>query len=457
MRKSLLDQLSLTPAAIDHRHAKELETISELLDQMPQAAALVYEDLSWRGSKKVDPSRGRDGMPAERVVRVGLLKQMTGFSYEQLEFHLRDSQTYRAFARMSYADKPVKKSTLQKNVKRVKAETWEAINAMVVLKAQQLDIEGGETIRTDCTVVESNIHHPTDSSLLWDCVRVLARIMDSAKQDFGIDFTDHRRCAKRRGMKIANAKSSQQRKPLYRDLIKVTDKTIKQAERVVGELQRVEPNSVTQAALIAGLIDELQQYIGLANRVVSQAERRVLRGETVPASEKIVSIFEPHTDIIIKDNRETQFGHKICLSTGTSGVITDLVVEEGNPADCTLAVGAITRIKSLFGKVPSQVAFDGGFASRANLAQLKDLGVEDVAFNKRCGLEITDMAKSKTVYRTLSAFRSGIEGTISFLKRSFGLARCTWRGFASFKAYAQASVLACNLLIVARQLLAASS
>jgi IS5 family transposase len=396
-------------------------------------------------------------MAAEQVLRVAILKQMTGSSYAKLEFHLADSATYRTFVRLGYGSKLPKKSTLQKNVKRVRPETLEKVNQQVVLKAQGLGIEKGVKMRTDCTVVESNIHHPTDSSLLWDSVRVLTRTLGKAKEDFAVQFTNHSRRAKRRSLNISNAKSFQQRKPLYRDLIKVTEKTLKQAERVAEELQHIEPDSLMQAARLSSLIAELEEYTGLANQVVSQAERRVLRGESVPASEKIVSIFEPHTDIIIKAYRETEYGHKICLSTGPSGLVTDLVVEEGNPADANLAVRMVERAKSLFGKAPRQVSFDGGFATRANLGAIKALGVQDAAFNKRCGLEITDMAKSKSVYRALSAFRSGIEGSISFLKRSFGLARCMWRGFASFKAYAQASALACNLLILARHVLANTS
>jgi IS5 family transposase len=453
MRKNLLDQLPLTPATVDHRHAQELATISAVLDHLPEAVRLVHEDLSWRGRKRIDPTRGRDGMAAEQVLRVAILKQMTGFSYEQLAFHLTDSNTYRTFCRLSFAERTLKKSRLQKNVKRVKAETWEAINKMVLLKAKELDIEAGDKVRTDCTVVESNIHHPTDNSLLCDCVRVLVRIMGNAKDEFGIAFTNHSRRAKRRSMKISNAKSLSQRKPLYRDLIKVTDMTIAQAEQVSKQLQQVVPASIVQAVLAEALIGELKQYIGLAHRVVSQAERRVLRGESVPANEKLFSIFETHTDIIIKDNRDPEYGHKICLSTGPSGLVTDLVVEEGNPADSTLATRTIERLKALFGKAPRQASFDGGFASRANLADIKALGVKDVAFNKRCGLEITDMVKSKPIYRALSAFRSGIEGTISFLKPDFGLARCLWRGFASFNAYAHASVLACNLLVLVRHML----
>jgi IS5 family transposase len=144
------------------------------------------------------------------------------------------------------------------------------------------------------------------------------------------------------------------------------------------------------------------------------------------------------------------------LTSGASGLVTDAVVEQGNPADASLAVRMVQRQKDLYGKPPRQVCFDGGFASRANLADIKALGVADVAFHKRCRLEIEDMVKSTWVYRRLRAFRAGIEGVISFLKRGFGLGRCLWRGFRSFQAYVQASVLACNLLTVARHALAAA-
>jgi IS5 family transposase len=303
-------------------------------------------------------------------------------------------------------------------------------------------------------VVESNIHHPTDSSLLWDSVRVLARLMAHARDEFGIEFHDHRRRAKRRALNISNAKNDQQRKALYRDLLKVTKKTVTQAESAIEQLAEVVPAGPVQMAQLTALSTELDHYLDLAQRVIYQTERRVLDGEQVPASEKLVSIFETHTDIIIKDNRDTLYGHKLCLTSGASGLVTDAVVEEGNPADSTLAVQMVQRQKELYGKAPRQACFDGGFASRANLADIKALGVEDVAFHKRCRLQVKDMAKSPAVYRTLRAFRAGVEGVISFLKRSFGLDRCAWRGFESFKAYVQASVLACNLLTIARHALA---
>jgi IS5 family transposase len=393
-------------------------------------------------------------LAAEQLLRVAVLKQMTGFSYEQLAFHLADSNTYRTFCRLGFDRKPPSKSALQKNVKRVRATTWQAIHQLVARRAQQLGVETGNKVRTDCTVVESNIHHPTDSSLLWDSVRVLTRIMAQANEQFGIGFHDHTRRAKRRAVGINNAKTTSQRKPLYRDLIKVTDKAIKQADTVAEQLDHVDVGSIMQAALVQSLATQLRDYASLARQIITQTERRVFGGETLPPSEKLVSIFEPHTDIIVKDRRETLYGHKLCLTSGASGIVTDVVVERGNPADSTLAVHMIERHKELFGQVPLQASFDGGFASRDNLTTIKQLGVKDVAFSKRCRLEVTDMVKSKWLYRKLRNFRAGIEGVISFLKRGFGLGRCLWRGFQSFEAYVHASVVACNLLVIARHALA---
>jgi transposase, IS5 family len=202
------------------------------------------------------------------------------------------------------------------------------------------------------------------------------------------------------------------------------------------------------------IAQQLRHYGELTKRVIDQTQRRVLCGEQVAATEKIVSIFEPHTDIIVKDRRETLYGHKICLTAGASGLVTDAVVEDDNPADSTLAIKMVRRQRELYGRAPRQVSFDGGFTSKNNLAEIKALGVEDVAFSKRAGIPISDMAKSAWVYRRVRDFRAGVEGTISFLKRVFGLDRCTWSGLASFKAYVSGSVLACNLLVLARHLLA---
>ncbi len=387
-------------------------------------------------------------MSAEQVLMALLIKQMNDFSYELLAYHLADSRTYRAVCGFGIGDKSPSDKTLQRDIKKVNANTLEAINRILLAIAAATGIEKGRMVRVDCTVVESNIHHPTDSSLLWDCVRVLSRWTQRATEISEVIVTDHCRRAKRRALGILNARTNKERKKLYRDLLKVAHKTLDDGQRVRAALKGGPTTDPLKAMVIEG---QLQHYSALARQVITQTERRVLGGESLSPQDKIVSIFEPHTDIIIKDRRDILFGHKVTITGGVSGLLTDLVIEQGNPADVTLAQRMMTRQREIFGRVPRQAAFDGGFASKENLAAIKTLGVNDVAFAKKRGLAITEMAKSTWVYKKLRNFRAGIEGMISFLKRCFAMGRCTWRGLASFQAYAWSSVLTANFLLVARR------
>ena len=446
MRDTVRKQLPLVEPAIEHEHAAELHGIRHLVDEHSAIADLIHADLV-RGLK--NPHTGRRGkLSAEQVLMALLIKQMNDFSYEVLAYHLADSRTYRAVCGFGIGDKTPSGKTLQRDIKKIGADTLEAINRILVTSAAASGIEKGRKVRVDCTVVESNIHHPTDSSLLWDCVRVLSRWTQHAVEISDVVVANHCRRAKRRELGILNARNNKQRTKLYRDLLKVSRMTCSDSERVLAAL---ECGPTTDPLWAMVIMAELRHYLVLARQVIAQTERRVLRGESVPPQDKIVSIFEPHTDIIIKDRRETLFGHKVTLTGGASGVLTDLVIEQGNPADVTLAQRMISRQQEIFGRVPRQAAFDGGFASKENLAAIKELGVKDVAFAKRRGLAITQMAKSTWVYKKLRDFRAGIEGMISFLKRCFAMRRCTWRGFGSFKAYAWASVLTANFLLVARR------
>jgi IS5 family transposase len=381
-----------------------------------------------------------------------VIKQLEGYSYEDLAFHLVDSSSYRALCGFGLGDEVPSANTLQRNVKRVRAETLESINRLLVVDAKRAGVEKGRTVRVDCTVEETNIHEPTDSSLLYDVVRVVARLLVQAKESgYPVEFMNHTRRAKRRDLNALHAKNDRQRRKAYRDLLKVTEATLDYAIRALPVLVEHHPSidilSVTVGESIAM---QLEHYLPLGRQVVAQTRRRVFEGEQVPASDKVVSIFEPHTDVIVKARRETLYGHKLCLTTGRSGLVLDCIVLEGNPADSTLPEQVIERQKDIYRRPPRQVTFDGGFASRANLVALKGKKVKDVVFSKGRGLKVAEMAKSTWVYKKLRRFRAGIEGGISFLKRCFGLGRCLWRGFASFKAYTWASVLSANLLMLAR-------
>jgi IS5 family transposase len=302
----------------------------------------------------------------------------------------------------------------------------------------------------DPTVTESNIHYPTDNALLFDGVRTLSRVLTHARKSFGVRFENRVRRAKRRHMEIVNAKRQSQRIKPYKDLLNLTRESLRYAESALVLLRHEQGFFAARAQRLAS---ELEHYIPLVRQVVSQTERRVLQGESVPAEEKLVSIFEPHTDIIRKDGRDTYYGHKVTFTGGKSGLILDWVVEDGNPADSTLFLRMLDRHNDLYGRYPRQVAADGALASKHNLEEAKARGLDDVVFAKKRGLSVEDMASSTWVYRQLRNFRAGIEGMISFLKRVFGLARCTWKGAESFASYVGASVVSANLLLFARRLM----
>jgi IS5 family transposase len=441
MREKIHGQQPLVPRFIAHEHAHELSEISRTLDELGEIETLVERDLL-RGGVAID--KGRPGLTAEQVLRVVVLKQMKGYSYEELAFHLSDSQSFRAFCRFGLAFPPLKRSTLQENVARISPATWEALNTILVRHAKLLEIESGEKVRVDCTTVETNVHAPTDSSLLMDTVRILTKLLEQAHPLADIAWSDHRRRAKRRAIGVLRAPSAEQRKPLYVDLLRVTEQTIEYAKNAARVLD-TEATDATRALAL-----KLTRVAELGGRVVAQTRNRVVLGKSVPVAEKVTSIVEPHTDIIVKSRDEVIYGHKICLNVGASGLVLDCVVHHGNPADVTLAVTMIERHSAILGAAPAQAVFDGAFSSKANLAAMKALGVDDVVFTKSHGIRLSEMASSTFVYRALRRFRAGVEGCISFLKRCFGLDRCTWKGFASFLAYVQASVFSANVLLIAR-------
>lgn len=451
MRKKYRKQMPLMINDIEHPRAAELQGISEILNNNPIIYEMVLQDLS---AEVKDRDSGAEGMSAEQVLRSAIIKQRESYSYEELAFHIVDSRCYRSFCRIGVTHKGFKKSALCKNIKAISPETWESINRVLVDYGQGKGIEKGRKCRMDSTVVCSNIHEPSDSSLLWDSVRVLTRMLSKSNQLFThlpIRFTDHTRRAKRRMLAVMNAKNKKARKKHYVDLLKVTGKTLSYARTALSLLDQYRCTDPVKMALVKRTAEDLKKVIDLTRQVVNQTERRVLNGESVPASEKIVSIFEPHTDIIVKDNRDTFYGHKVCLSSGASNLITDCLIVDGNPRDTALTNHMLDRHETIYGRYPLKVALDGGFASKENLKSAKGKGIKDVCFAKKCGLEVEDMCRSQYVYRQLRRFRAGIESAISWIKRCFGFARCTWKSLRSFRSYVWASIVSANLITLARK------
>jgi IS5 family transposase len=440
MRQKRIIQGSLFDLFSNHQIGRELKAISAWLDARTELLTLVAADVGDHGPR----ATGRRGLPAESVLRCALLKQYRQLSYEELAFHLEDSSSFRAFARLPLSLCP-KKSVLQKTISLIRAETWEQINRCLLTDAKRERIERGTVVRIDSTVCEVLMHAPSDSSLLWDGVRVMTRLLKQAVALPGgaaVSWRNYQRLAKKRAQAIRYSRGKDKKARLYKDLIDATQATIASVRRVAQHLAI----SIEGAAWRL----EVEHYLPLIERVIDQTQRRVFAGEVVPASDKLVSLFEPHADIIVKSHRDVQYGHKLNFATGKSGMILDVVVEDGNPADAARFLPMLERHVGFYEEAPRQSAADGGYASRENLIRAKAIGVSDVAFHKKCGLTIEDMVKSPWVYRQLRNFRAGIEAGISCLKRAYGLTRCTWRGIDHFKSYVWLSVVANNLALFAR-------
>jgi IS5 family transposase len=448
MRQKLTRQMSLFSVTMRHDIGKELAAISSILDATPKMLDLVFADLT-RESRK---DTGREGLTAEQVLRCVVLKQFRSLSYEELAFHLEDSKSFRAFARLEMGQYP-SSSTLQENIKPLSEETWEAVHICLMQYAMEAGIETGRKVRIDSTVVESNIHDPSDSTLLWDGIRVITRWLEEGhaltpRPDYS--YCDHCRVVKKRLMVILNAKKQEDRVSAYRDMTHYAGKVVGYANKAIPVLQAYQANGLGDMLAAMNLAAQLKRAVGLLEKVISQTERRVFRNEKVPVADKVTSFFEDHTDIIVKKRRETHFGHKIFLTGGKSNLILDCLIARGNPADSDQYIPMLERYKGSFRRVPRQVSADGGFASKDNLTDAKELGVKDAVFAKKRGLSVIAMAKSSWVYKKLRNFRAGIEANISTLKRAFGLDRCSWKGWEGFRRYVWSSIFAYNLQVIAR-------
>ena len=435
MRAKRTHQMSIYETFAEHEIGQELKAISEWLDQHVEVLDWVEKDIQRCGLKHT----GRSGMSIESILRCGLLKQHQQWTYEELAFHLNDSATSSAFARLPRGLYPTD-STLQSVIALIRGETWECINQALVKDALASRMETLKQARIDSTVTETLIHKPWDSSLLGDAERVLERLMiEACEHSPQLTYTCHRRVVKKQIMAIRNCKGEEKRREHYRKLIS----NVRHSLRAVNGVMLSQQQN-------ADWMKRAEHYAGLSVRIIDQAERRVIKGEKIPAADKVVSVFESHTDIIVKDRRDTQFGHKLNLTTGKHGMVLDVVIEEGNPADSSRLLPMIKRIQACYGKLPRQVAADAGYASIDNISEAKALGIKAVGLPRKRGMRVEEMTGSEWIYKKLKCFRAGIEGNISMLKRVFGLDRCTWKGLEHFQSYVMSAVLAYNFKLFAR-------
>jgi transposase, IS5 family len=449
MRQKQQGQLNLFHSFGRNDIAKELAEISLLLDVNPHVLDHVYFDLT----KDCRVDTGAEGMTAEQVLRAAVLKQYRQLTYRELAFHLEDSKAFRAFTRLELGYYPGF-STLQDNIIQISSASWKEINDIIIRDSSDAGVETGRKIRIDATSVLCAILKPSDSSLLRDGVRIITRWLLRG-QRFSLtakyDYADHRRVMKKRFTEILNTKKEVTRVAAYKEQIKYALRVCGYAETALPIIEKAFCKTPEEQATLDKLVSKIRNAHALLLRVISQTERRVIKKENVPSSEKVTSFFESHTDIIVKKNRETNFGHKVVFTSGSSNLIIDCLMERGNPADTEQLMTMLERQEEIFGRMPRQIATDGGYASKVNLTKAKKAGIKDVAFSKKRGLAILDMVKSTWVYKQLKNFRAGIEANISALKRTFGLRRCNWSGWEGFQQYVWSAVVSYNLLVLARK------
>lgn len=451
MRKTHNAQMSFQDLRPRWAKAKELKMINTILEANRQVFDVVAKDFFTKKGGRA----GRPGMTVEQVVRCAIIKQWKQLDYRELEDRIDDSERLRSFC--CFGDQRVPRyRTLQENIKRISADSWQEIIRILAQYAKSQGVDSGKHVRMDCTGIESDIHPPTDSRLMEDVARVLLRIQRIAHENLGEHvgvYPNRLRAIRKRVLRILNARTAEQRKEIYRELIKLTEEVVTHSHTLYERLKAFDVADFEDMHFVNALMPELHEYIGFGESIIDQARRRVLREEAVPASEKVVSIFEPHTDIIRKSRRTTVFGHKVCLSAGRSGLVFDCEIAQGNPADVDLFLPALDRVTDVLRSVPTHLCADDGFSSLKNGNAAKDRGVKQLAFGGKLKTELLRWVVSARVQKKLRCFRAGIEAIISAVKRAFGLDRCSWSGWEGFKQYVLSAIVAWNLQVIARHVL----
>jgi len=422
---------------IVREYREKYKRISRILDENPDILDLAHEDLKDISEGNVNNEKGRKGdFTSDTILRALVVHAIEGVSLRETVIHIAESDFLQDFLRtrkkavMDY-------SFLDKCFKAIRPKTWKRINETLVARAVVNEEVDPSVIRTDTTAVETNIHWPTDSWLLWDTYRVVARLIRSGYEDSSEDcpYRFHEKKIRKLYLDItrySNSKDKKRRRNLkkwYRTLVERVGTIVEKAEAFCKYSKKKGDLELLLAAT------ELADFRPSMNRVVEQARRAQVDGEKVPAAERVFSIFEPHTELIKRGRRSKpiEFGHMVLLCQSQQKIITDYDTEK-----------VIDRHERLFGQTPEVLAGDKGFCPKAEKYAELEERVETLAIPKR----LRDLAD--TVMKTWQMFRAGIEGTISGLKRAFRLSRCFYRGFKSFESAVGLGIFSHNLVVLAK-------
>jgi len=436
----------------------QLQAIAAFLDDHAFLVEQVRRDLV-RGLK--NPNTGRSGITPSQALRSLILMRIKNWDYRELRERINDGYTLRIFT--DFDSHPVPKhDAFNRAFNRVTPATMQAINRMLVEGAVALGLEDGKQLRVDTTVVETDIHYPTDATLLWDTVRTVTRLVGELHQRLprGVrGFTNRTRSARRRMQQLERMSATErhtQQVPRYRELLRITEQVLESARQVVTKAARIKGVDVISRVAIDQLRQQITTTCEMGDQVIDQTRRRVMDGEQVPTDEKLYSIFESHTHLIKrgKQRKPVEFGHKVFLAESSQGLITDYAVLDGNPADTTQVKTSLERHQEIFHHAPELYAGDRGFFSADNADQCQQAGVRQVCIPQRGGQKTAerDALERSPAFKKGQRFRAGIEGRISVLFRGRGMKRCLAEGRERFEVLVGAAVLANNLLRMAELL-----
>ena len=413
----------------------ELAQLDRLLED-DELFRLAKADLSHRypNSAKL----GRHSTPAEVILRMLVVKRLYGWSYEQTERFVSDSIVLRQFCRL-YLESAPDGTTLIRWANTIGPKTVASLNDRAVELARSLKVTRGRKLRVDSTVVETNVHHPTDSRLLGDGVRVISRLLRRAKRELGNDasrlgkeaFRTRNRSVRRLTTKLhriaprKGEEAAEELKEAYRQLVRITRASLTQAGRVAGAL-RERANARSHR-----LAHKLDPFVPLVKQGIDQAVRRVLEGEQVPAQEKILSLFEPHTMIITrrKVGKPREFGRKVLIDEVDGGIISRYEVLKEAGREHPHLPESIEGHRERFGRAPELLAGDRGLYSKEGEEAAKRAGIRRVALPQSGRLtKKRKEYEEQPWFKRAFAFRAGVEGRISVLRRKYGLERCPYHG-----------------------------
>lgn len=434
-----------------------LEPVDQLLED-PALVELVRQSLATRRPRST--RTGRPSIAPDRLLRCCVVKHLKGWSFRELEREVRSNLVYRQFTRFD-ADATPDYTTFSRTFALLSPALTEQIHQRVVGLAREQGAARGRKLRTDTTVVETNIHYPTDSTLLGDGIRVLSRSLKRIAAECkgrALEVVDHGRAVKHRLLEICRAAKSlteanQQRlQDSYRKLLGLTRGVVRQAKAVLESWEKGRLKVMGDPLQVQTQTGQLRHFLPLVEKVVAQTGERLWKGNTHVMG-KVLSMFEAHTQIIRKGkpDKPTEFGRLVRIDEVENGIVSGYQVQEGNPADTDAWIAALKQHQASFGQAPRLATADRGYFSAENEREARAQGVEKVALPARGRLSPTRAGRQKQRwFQRALRWRAGSEATISTLKHPFSMLRATYKGDTGFQRYVGWSIITKNLFSIAR-------